>query len=206
MKMDGVRFQSIRSYSTWRQRECWESVSSAHWFFHLSVFGESTKLITLRLAIKMIRLYSHQVLCDRRDGNDKHQWDCRFHILSYTKGVQRLLLKGQMELNRLDGGPHLRFTQAVWYYGDRHKNPVCCIAFGPRAAGCTPLSYTIVRAGHKPMQPTGLHWATRLWWLHVSGDPTPCIWIVVHFCQLLLALKFSRNGWWNIIVSKQCYH
>ena len=68
------------------------------------------------------------------------------------------------------------------------------------------MTYTIVRAGHKPMQPTGLHWATRLWWLHVSGDPAPCIWIVVHFCQLLLALKFSRNGWWNIIVSKQCYH
>ena len=29
---------------------------------------------------------------------------------------------------------------------DRHKNPVCCIAFGPRAAGCTPISYTIVDA------------------------------------------------------------
>jgi len=22
---------------------------------------------------------------------------------------------------------------------DRHKNPLCCTAFGPRAAGCTPL-------------------------------------------------------------------
>jgi len=34
---------------------------------------ESTKLITLRLAIKMMRLYSdHQVLCDRGDANHKH--------------------------------------------------------------------------------------------------------------------------------------
>jgi len=33
----------------------------------------STKLIALRLAIKMMRLYSdHQVLCDRRDSNHKH--------------------------------------------------------------------------------------------------------------------------------------
>jgi len=39
----------------------------------LPPFGESTKLITLRLAIKMMRLYSdHQVLCDRRDANHKH--------------------------------------------------------------------------------------------------------------------------------------
>jgi len=37
------------------------------------VLNESTKLITLRLAIKMMRLYSdHQVLCDRRDANLKH--------------------------------------------------------------------------------------------------------------------------------------
>ena len=48
-----------------------EAVSSTHWF-HLSAFGESTKLLTLRRAIKM-RLYSdHQVLCDRRDANLKH--------------------------------------------------------------------------------------------------------------------------------------
>jgi len=46
----------------------WEAVSSTH-CFHLLAFGESTKLITLRLTIKMIRLYSnHQVLCDRRDA------------------------------------------------------------------------------------------------------------------------------------------
>jgi len=38
------------------------------------VFGEGTKLITLRLAIKMMRLYSdHQVLCDRQDATRKHQ-------------------------------------------------------------------------------------------------------------------------------------
>jgi len=29
---------------------------------------------------------------------------------------------------------------------DWHKNQLCCIAFGPRAAGCTPLSYTVVDA------------------------------------------------------------
>jgi len=29
---------------------------------------------------------------------------------------------------------------------DWHKNPLCCIAFGPQAAGCTPLSYTVVDA------------------------------------------------------------
>jgi len=41
--------------------------------FHLSAFGESTKLITLRLAIKLMKLYSvHQVLCDRWDANHKH--------------------------------------------------------------------------------------------------------------------------------------
>jgi len=45
----------------------------------------------------MMRLYSdHQVLCDRRDANHKHQWDCRFHVLSYTRGVQPLLLKGRV--------------------------------------------------------------------------------------------------------------
>ena len=39
----------------------------------VSGFDESTKLITLRLAIKMMRLSSdHQVLCDRRDANLKH--------------------------------------------------------------------------------------------------------------------------------------
>ena len=27
---------------------------------------------------------------------------------------------------------------------DRNKNPLCCIAYGLRAAGCTPLPYTIV--------------------------------------------------------------
>jgi len=54
------------------QRECWEAVSSTH-SFHLAAFGESTKLIILRLAIEMMRLYSnHQVLCDRRDANHKH--------------------------------------------------------------------------------------------------------------------------------------
>jgi len=38
-----------------------------------TAFGESTKLITLRLAIKMMRLCSdHQVLCDRQDANHKH--------------------------------------------------------------------------------------------------------------------------------------
>ena len=55
----------------------------------------------------------HQVLCDRRDANLKHQWDCRFHILLYTRGVQPLLLKGQTHLNRLDRGLRLRFTQAL---------------------------------------------------------------------------------------------
>jgi len=60
--------------------------------------------------------------------------------------VQPLLLKGQTQLNRLDRGPRLRFTQAVYGTSDRHKNPLYCIAFGPRAAGCTPLSYTIVDA------------------------------------------------------------
>jgi len=29
------------------------------------------------------------------------------------EGMQPLLLKGQMQLNRLDRGPRLRFTQAV---------------------------------------------------------------------------------------------
>jgi len=34
-------------WGQWRQRECWEAASSTH-CFHLSAFGESTKLITLR--------------------------------------------------------------------------------------------------------------------------------------------------------------
>jgi len=38
-------------WGQWRQRECWEAVSSTH-CFHLSAFGENTKLITLRLAIR----------------------------------------------------------------------------------------------------------------------------------------------------------
>jgi len=38
-----------------------------------TAFGESTKLIALRLAIKMMRLYSdRQVLYVRRDANHKH--------------------------------------------------------------------------------------------------------------------------------------
>ena len=68
MVSDSNIFVLIRSEG----RECWEAVSSTH-CFHLSAFGGSTKLITLRLAIKMMRLYSdHQVLCDRRDANLKH--------------------------------------------------------------------------------------------------------------------------------------
>jgi len=44
----------------------------------------------------------------------------------------------------------------------------------------------------------------RFWWPRISGGSAPCVWTVVHFCQILLALKFNRNGWWNLIVSKQC--
>jgi len=37
----------------WMQRGCWEADSSTH-CFHLSAFGESTKLATLRLAIRVL--------------------------------------------------------------------------------------------------------------------------------------------------------
>jgi len=48
------------------------SISSTH-CFNLSGFGENTKLISLRLAIKMMRLHSdQQVLFDHRDANHKH--------------------------------------------------------------------------------------------------------------------------------------
>ena len=50
------------------------------------------------------------------------------------------------------------------------------------------------RAGLKPMQPMRLHWAPRLRGPRASGGPAPCVWIVVYFCQVLLALKLSRNG------------
>jgi len=60
------------------------------------------------------------------------------------------------------------------------------------------------RAGLKPMQPMRLHWAPRLWGPRASGGPAPCVWIVVHFCQMLFALEFSRNGLYNHIVGKQC--
>jgi len=35
----------------------------------------------------------------------------------------------------------------------------------------------------------------RLWWPRASGGPAPCVWIAIHFCQILLTIKFSRNGW-----------
>jgi len=38
-------------WGQWRQRGCWETVCSTH-CFHLLAFGEITKLITLRLAIR----------------------------------------------------------------------------------------------------------------------------------------------------------
>ena len=66
--------------------------------------------------------------------------------------------------------------------------PTPTIAFRWCSLHCT------ARAGLKPIQPMRLHWAPHLWWPRASGDPAPCVWIVVHFCQILLALKFSRNG------------
>jgi len=45
-----------------------------------------------------------------------------------------------------------------------------------------------VALGPRPMG------APRLWWSRASEGPTPCVWIVVHFCQIPLELKFSRKG------------
>jgi len=50
------------------------------------------------------------------------------------------------------------------------------------------------RAGLKLMQPMQMHWAPRLWGPRPSVGPAPCVWIVVHFYQIFLALTFSRNG------------
>jgi len=70
MVSDSNKFVLIRSEGRRGVRK--QLVLCAH-SFHLSAFAESTKLITVRLAIKMMRLYNdNQVLCDRRDANHKH--------------------------------------------------------------------------------------------------------------------------------------
>jgi len=46
-----------------------------------------------------------------------------------------------------------------------------------------------IRAGLKPMYPMQLHWAPRLW-----GSRAMVVGQVVHFCQVILALKNYRNG------------
>ena len=51
------------------------------------------------------------------------------------------------------------------------------------------ISLSKARAGLKPMHPMQLHYALRLW------RPRPMVvGHVVHFCQVILALKNYRNG------------
>jgi len=70
-------------------------------------------------------------------------------------------------------------------HSQRHKKRILIVIhFNPSRS-----FFSVDRAGLKPMYPMQLHWAPRIWGPHamVVGQ-------VVHFCQVILALKNYRNG------------
>jgi len=116
-----------------KQRECWEAVSSTN-CFHLSTFGEKNKLITLILAIKMLRLYSdHQVPCDCRDANHKHMRPPVSHIVVY-QGCATFITEGLNAIKqiRLQATPSFCTDCLVLVTGTKIHFAVLHLARGPQ--------------------------------------------------------------------------
>ena len=75
-----------------------------------------------------------------------------------------------------------------------YQQPSClCVKMefvvGTTSLSCELFSLSKAKVGLKPMHPLQLHWAPRLWRPRVM-----VVGHVVHFCQIILALKKCRNG------------
>ena len=75
-----------------------------------------------------------------------------------------------------------------------NQQPTClCVKMefvvGTILLSCELFSLSKARAGLKPMHPMQLHYAPRLW-----SPRAMVVGHVVHFCQIILALKNYRNG------------